>query len=97
MLDILGKRYIFFALSLFLIIPGLIVIAVSGLPLSIDFKGGTMLEVEFASGTLPDTADCSRRLQRSGTDRRPGKNYRHKFTPNSLFLYERRSPGFCGE
>lgn len=56
MLDILGKRYIFFALSLFLIIPGLIVIAVSGLPLSIDFKGGTMLEVEFASGTLPDTA-----------------------------------------
>lgn len=57
MLDILGKRYIFFALSLFLIIPGLIVIAVSGLPLSIDFKGGTMLEVEFASGTLPETAD----------------------------------------
>ncbi len=57
MLDILGKRYIFFALSLFLIIPGLIIIAVSGLPLSIDFKGGTMLEVEFASGTLPETAD----------------------------------------
>ncbi len=56
MLDILGKRYIFFALSLFLIIPGLIVIAVSGLPLSIDFKGGTMLEIEFASGALPDTA-----------------------------------------
>jgi preprotein translocase subunit SecF len=57
MIDILGKRYIFFALSLFLIIPGLIIIAVSGLPLSIDFKGGTMLEVQFASGKLPSTAD----------------------------------------
>jgi preprotein translocase subunit SecF len=56
MIDILGKRYIFFVVSLLLIIPGLVVIAVSGLPLSIDFKGGTMLEVEFASGTLPDTA-----------------------------------------
>lgn len=57
MIDILGKRYIFFVLSLLLIIPGLVVIAVSGLPLSIDFKGGTMLEVQFASGVVPATGD----------------------------------------
>ncbi|HMN59754.1 MAG TPA: protein translocase subunit SecF [Anaerolinea sp.] len=55
MLDILGKRYIFFGLSLLLIIPGLVVMAVFGLPLSIDFKGGTLLEVEFATGKLPST------------------------------------------
>jgi len=55
MLDILGKRYIFFGISLLLIIPGLVVMAIFGLPLSIDFKGGTLLEVEFASGKLPTT------------------------------------------
>jgi len=55
MLDILGKRYIFFGISLLLIVPGLIVMAIFGLPLSIDFKGGTLLEVEFASGKLPTT------------------------------------------
>jgi preprotein translocase subunit SecF len=55
MLDILGKRYLFFGISLLLIVPGLIVMAIFGLPLSIDFKGGTLLEVEFASGKLPTT------------------------------------------
>lgn len=55
MLDILGKRYIFFGLSLLLIVPGLVVMAIFGLPLSIDFRGGTLLEVEFASGKLPST------------------------------------------
>lgn len=55
MLDILGKRYIFFGISLLLIVPGLIVMAIFGLPLSIDFKGGTLLEIQFASGNLPST------------------------------------------
>jgi hypothetical protein len=32
MLDILGKRYIFFAISALLILPGLIVMAILGLP-----------------------------------------------------------------
>lgn len=57
MLDILGKRYWFFALSLLLILPGLIIISISGMPLSIDFKGGSLLEVNFASGNLPAPAD----------------------------------------
>ncbi len=57
MLDILGKRYIFFGLSLLLIVPGLIVMAINGLPLSIDFKGGTLLEIQFESGKLPTTDD----------------------------------------
>ena len=54
-MNILGKRYLFFALSLIIILPGLILLAVNGMPLSIDFKGGSLLEVQFESGTLPDT------------------------------------------
>ncbi|MBV6452244.1 MAG: Protein translocase subunit SecF [Anaerolineales bacterium] len=46
-MNILGKRYYFFALSLLIIVPGLILLFSSGLPLSIDFKGGTLLEVKF--------------------------------------------------
>lgn len=55
MLNILGKRYWFFALSLVIILSGILLLAVRGVPISIDFKGGTLLEVEFASGNLPDT------------------------------------------
>lgn len=56
-MNIIGKRYILFAISLAIIIPGFIIMALYGLPLSIDFKGGSMLEVSFASGTAPKAAD----------------------------------------
>lgn len=55
MLNILGKRYYFFAFSLLIIIPGLIMLFVNGLPLSIDFKGGSYLEIQFASGKTLST------------------------------------------
>jgi preprotein translocase subunit SecF len=54
-MNILGKRYLFFALSLIIILPGLILLAVNGMPLSIDFEGGSLLEVRFENGTLPST------------------------------------------
>jgi preprotein translocase subunit SecF len=57
MLNILGKRYLFFLLSLILIVPGMVMLAVNGMPLSIDFKGGSVLEVQFASGKSPQSAD----------------------------------------
>lgn len=53
MLNILGKRYLFFALSLLLIIPGLAIIAMEGLPLSIDFKGGSIVEISLATAKVP--------------------------------------------
>ena len=59
MIDILGKRYYFFALSLLLILPGLLIIAFRGLPLSIDYTGGSMLEVKFASGTAPTSQEVT--------------------------------------
>ncbi len=57
MLNILGKRYIFFAISAALIIPGLVVLAIFGLPLAIDFVGGSSLEVDFSSSQVPEPAE----------------------------------------
>jgi len=47
MFDIIGRRYWFFGLSLLVIVPGLIALALWGIPLSIDFTGGTLLELQF--------------------------------------------------
>jgi len=55
-MNILGKRYFFFGLSLVLIIPGLIILFTGGLPLSIDFTGGSLLEVSFTNKT-PEPAE----------------------------------------
>lgn len=45
--NIVKKRYWWFALSLLIIIPGVISLFMQGLNLGIDFKGGTMLDVSF--------------------------------------------------
>ena len=47
MWDIVGKRYLWFALSLMLIVPGIIALVIFGLPLAIDFTGGSLLELQF--------------------------------------------------
>jgi len=48
-MNILGKRYIFFGVSLLIIIPGLILLFAGNVPLSVDFTGGSLLEVSFAN------------------------------------------------
>lgn len=53
MLDIVGKKYYFFGLSLLVIIPGLIALALWGMQLAIDFTGGSMLDIKFNSGSAP--------------------------------------------
>jgi preprotein translocase subunit SecF len=53
MLDIVGKRYWFFGLSLLVIIPGMIFLFLFGLPLAIDFTGGSLMEIAFVSGNIP--------------------------------------------
>ena len=55
-MNILGKRYIFFGLSLLIILTGLAIILTRGIPLSIDFKGGSLLEISF-SGQSPETEE----------------------------------------
>lgn len=55
-MDIVGKRYWYFGLSLLIIIPGIIALALWGLPLAIDFTGGSLLVVEFEPGKTPQPA-----------------------------------------
>lgn len=56
MWNIVSKRYWFFALSLLITVPGLIALLVFGLPLAIDFTGGSLLKVQF-EGAVPQPAD----------------------------------------
>jgi preprotein translocase subunit SecF len=52
-MNIIRKRYLFFAISLIVIVPGVIGLILWGLPLSIDFTGGSMLQAQFTSGKVP--------------------------------------------
>src|SRR5258707_15769767 len=67
-MNIIKNRYLYFAISLLVIIPGLIFMGIhwaqnpaeGPLPLGIDFTGGSLLEVQFASGTPPAAADVQK-------------------------------------
>ncbi len=64
-MNIIKNRYLYFAISLLIIIPGLIFLGIhwaqnpaeGPLALGIDFTGGSLLEVQFASGTQPASED----------------------------------------
>ncbi|MBI2074322.1 MAG: protein translocase subunit SecF [Candidatus Levybacteria bacterium] len=47
MMDIIGKKYLYFLISLIVIIPGIISLMVWGLRLSIDFAGGSRLILSY--------------------------------------------------
>lgn len=53
MYDIVGKRRWYFALSALLTIPGLIFILIGGLKPSVDFTGGTVFQVRYATNPTP--------------------------------------------
>lgn len=53
-MNILGKRYYFFAFSIILIAYGLTLLAINGAPLSIDFTGGSLIELQFEEGKTPE-------------------------------------------
>ena len=42
-MDIVGKRYLYFMISLIAIVPGLIGLMRWGLPLAVDFAGGSLV------------------------------------------------------
>jgi preprotein translocase subunit SecF len=54
-MNIVKHRYIYFAISLIVIIPGMIALLVWGFPLAIDFTGGSLLDITF-SGQAPQPA-----------------------------------------
>lgn len=45
MIDVVGKKWIYFLLSALVIIPGILALFLWGLRFSIDFTGGTLLEI----------------------------------------------------
>src|SRR3989344_2450289 len=47
MINIIGKKYWYFVISLIVVVPGLIALILYGLNLSIDFTGGSRLTVSF--------------------------------------------------
>ena len=51
MINFVSKRYWYFAFSLLVILPGIVGLAIWGLPLSIDFTGGSRVELQFPSPT----------------------------------------------
>ena len=64
-MNIIKNRYLYFAISLLVIIPGLIFMGIHWVqnpsegPMSqgIDFTGGSLLEIQFASGIQPSVSD----------------------------------------
>lgn len=64
-MNIIKNRYVYFLISLLVIIPGIVFMGlnwskskVGPLPLGIDFRGGSLLEVQF-EGTRPAVADVA--------------------------------------
>jgi len=56
MWDIVGKRYLWFAISLMIIVPGVLALIAFGFPLAIDFTGGSLLDLQF-NAQAPRQAD----------------------------------------
>ena len=59
MFDIVGKRNWYFAFSALLTIPGLVFILLGGLKPSVDFTGGTVFQVRYASEPSPDEVEAA--------------------------------------
>lgn len=62
MLNLVARRYIFFGLSLLVIVPGLISFFVNGLRVGIDFSGGTLWDVMIPNRSAPMSTDEVRRV-----------------------------------
>jgi preprotein translocase subunit SecF len=66
MIDIVKRRYLYFGISLLVIIPGMLALIGWGLPLAIDFRGGSLLDVRFNTGTVPQPAQVSELYMENG-------------------------------
>jgi preprotein translocase subunit SecF len=73
-MNITKNRYLYFLISLLVIIPGFVFMGMNWvntkegpLPLGIDFRGGSLLEVQF-EGTLPVSADITALYKEFSTD-----------------------------
>lgn len=65
MWNIVSKRYWYFGLSLLIIVPGMLALIAFGLPLAIDFTGGSLLELQF-NAAPPSAAEVQAVFAQAG-------------------------------
>ena len=80
-MDIIGKKYFYFLLSLIVIIPGVISLLLFGLNLSIDFTDGTMITV-----SVPKQADQKAANSVAGILQKEGLRVSSTQTSSNLVL-----------
>lgn len=64
-MNIIGRRKIWYLISLILIVPGIIGLILWGLPLGIDFKGGTLLDIQYQNKSVGKEA-VSQAVEKTG-------------------------------
>lgn len=52
MIDLIGKKYYFFALSLAILLTGVVFYFINGIQLDIQFQGGTIIKVQMPDDTF---------------------------------------------
>lgn len=62
MIDFVGKKWLFFLISGIMIIPGLVSLLLWGLKLSIDFTGGTLLEISNKNFVSPQNLEETKKF-----------------------------------
>lgn len=62
MYQIVNKRKYAYIVSAVLVVLSIIAVSVWGLKLGIDFKGGTLMEVQFSDGKVPSSQDIQDKL-----------------------------------
>ena len=90
MIDIIGKRKIYYAISIIFITASVIVLLLWGLEFGIDFKGGSILEVSYPNNNRPETEKIAKSLEslnlsdlRVSSVGGNGANFRFKETDES--------------
>jgi len=86
MFDIVGKRYRYFLISALVLIPGVVFLALFGLPLSIDFTSGSLLEFAFEGGRRPQPGEVKELLGEYGLDEATVQTSSDPATGNEFLL-----------
>jgi preprotein translocase subunit SecF len=74
-MNIIKYRYLYFGISLLVIVPGLIALILWGLPTGIDFTGGSLLEIKLVSPSkMPALSDISAIYTQNASDKNPISN-----------------------
>jgi len=90
MINIIGKRKIYYTISIIFIVASVVALLLWGLEFGIDFKGGSILEVSYPNNNRPGTEKIAESLKslnlsdlRVSSVGNNGANFRFKETDES--------------